>query len=106
MEAERNVSRQLGSAAVDTYHAQLAATLLTVVPIPSTQPGSLYASIVGNKDGHVLAAALAGQADFLLTLDKRLAARVTQANLSVRALSPGDFITSVLPEHDDYRAIR
>jgi predicted nucleic acid-binding protein len=106
LEAERNLSRQPAPASADTYHTQLATTPLTIVPIPLIQRGSVYASIVGEKDAHVLAAALVGNADFLLTLDKQLAARVTQANLSVRALSPGDFVTAVLPEHQDYRAIR
>ena len=105
MEVERNVSRQLGREAVDRYHAQLETSSLNVVPVPSTRT-SLYAAVVGEKDAHVVGAAVAGNAQFLITLDKRLATRVNEADLGVRALSPGDFIKGILPEHDDFHSIR
>ncbi len=49
---------------------------------------------------------MAAHAPFLITLDKRLMTRVNEADLVVRALSPGDFITTVLPDHADYASIR
>lgn len=106
IEVERNVSRQLGQTALDTYHTLLALTPLTIVPILPTTGRSVYAALVGEKDEHVLAATLAADADFLITLDKRLAAQVNEAGLDVTALSPGDFIKTVLPDHEEYRSIR
>ena len=58
------------------------------------------------EDAHVVAAALATQADFLLTLDRPLERRVKQANLAVIALSPREFLQDVLPRHPEYGRIR
>ncbi len=46
------------------------------------------------KDAHVLAAALECRATFLITLDRRhlLNEAVASADLSVRAITPGDFL--------------
>jgi predicted nucleic acid-binding protein len=62
--------------------------------------------VAGEKDEHVLAAAIESGADYLLTLDKPLAARVNQSGLPIRAVSPGEFITTVLIRHEDYPSIR
>jgi len=70
-----------------------------VVSIPDASDRSGYAAIVGKKDAHVVVAAVAAGTPFLLTLDKRLARSVNEAGLSLRALSPGEFINDVLPRH-------
>jgi hypothetical protein len=62
--------------------------------------------VLAEKDAHVLAAALSVQAPFLITLDQRLAAAINQANLPIRALSPGEFITTELPTHPAYPVMR
>jgi predicted nucleic acid-binding protein len=51
---------------------------------------------------HVVVAALEVRASFLLTLDKRLAVEVNQTNLRLKALTPGDFIKTVLITHVEY----
>jgi predicted nucleic acid-binding protein len=59
------------------------------------------------KDAHVLASALHVGAHYLITLDKGVISQITQeAQLSLHALSPGEFITRQLPTHLAYRAIR
>ena len=65
-----------------------------------------FAEVVGEKDEHVLAAAIESGAAFLITLDKPLERGVNQSSLPIRAISPRDFITSVLPEHDNYPSVR
>jgi hypothetical protein len=54
----------------------------------------------------VVASALAAQAPYLLNLDKRLIQRVQQAGLGLTALTPGEFIQTVLPTHPDFPSIR
>lgn len=102
LEAERNIAAKLGAKALDTYHRLIALTPLVVVAVPlgTERPG--YRSVVGEKDEHVVAAAIEANARYLITLDKRLAERVNLADLPLQALSPGDFIKTVLPNHVDF----
>ena len=104
-EAERNILAKLRADARDAYGHLVGMAPLTVVTT-AVDESSRYEPIVGEKDGHVVAAALAARASFLLALDKLLAARVNRVNLAVRALSPGEFINLVLPDHVDYASIR
>jgi predicted nucleic acid-binding protein len=105
LETERNVAAKLGPDALGRYHTQVAAAPLLLVAAP-TPPQQVYASIVGEKDNHVVAAALAAEATFLVTLDQLLAKRVNEAGLSIRALAPGDFIKTVLSQHSAYPSMR
>lgn len=106
-EAEGNILSNLPPAALVRYRQEILAMPLIIAPVPSTPERESIAPITGEKDAHVLAAALHTDAPFLITLDKRLIAQISQeAQLSVRALSPGDFITTQLPTHPAYRSIR
>ena len=49
---------------------------------------------MGEKDDYVVAASVEAEA------------RVNQADLPIRALSPGEFIKSVIPSHVDYPEVR
>jgi hypothetical protein len=62
--------------------------------------------MINKKDVHVIAAALEIHGPFLLALDKGLVLEVNKANLGIQALSPGDFIKTVLPNHVDYPSAR
>lgn len=106
VEAERNVRQKLGPEPLERYHRLIVVTPLLLASSPSPRQLARCQPIVGAKDAHVLAAALASRAPYLLTLDRRLAERINQANLGIRALSPGEFITTVLPEHADYPSVR
>lgn len=106
LEAERNISEKLSGEALGRYHRLVVLTPLTLVSLPPKGERRPYADVVGEKDEHVLAAAIAAKSPFLLTLDKPLARRVNQAGLSIRALSPGEFIKTILPEHIDYPSTR
>jgi len=72
-------------------------------------PGAIlerYEPYIEAKDVHVLAAAVEGRAEFLLTLDRRhiLAAAegIERAGLRIVVLRPGDFIRGHYPQHEDY----
>jgi predicted nucleic acid-binding protein len=106
-EAEGNVLSNLPLPARTRYRREILSIPLIVAPIPSIHAREATAPITGEKDAHVLASALHVEAQFLLTLDKRLARRITEAEqLSIHALSPGEFITTQLPTHPAYHSIR
>jgi len=50
----------------------------------------------------VLAAALELHVPFLLTLDKEFISEVNEANVGVQALTPGEFIKTIIPQHRDF----
>ncbi len=52
-----------------------------------------------------LSAAVGARANYLLTLDARLARAVNRAGLSLRVLSPGHFIKTIVPDHVEYPSI-
>src|SRR4051794_16307629 len=105
-EAEGNILSNLQPPALSRYRQEILAIPLTVAPIPSTPERKTAAPITGEKDAHVLASALHVGAEYLITLDKQLANRIREAQLSVAALSPGEVITTRLPMHPAYRSIR
>jgi predicted nucleic acid-binding protein len=72
LEAERNIAGKLGAEALSAYHRLVELTPMAVVPLPLEPERRVYRATVGEKDEHVVAAAVSASADFLLTLDKRL----------------------------------
>jgi predicted nucleic acid-binding protein len=79
---------------------------LEVAALPPLSSQEPWQQRVNAKDVHVLAAALAIDAGYLLTLDQRLVAEVNQASLPVHALTPDDFIRLILPSHVNYPSLR
>ncbi|MBC7264782.1 MAG: PIN domain-containing protein [Chloroflexi bacterium] len=77
-----------------------------LLPIPPKETLEKYCRYISPKDVHVVAAAVEGEAEFLLTLDRQhiLAAseKVGQAGLPIIILRPGDFIRQYYPQHEDY----
>jgi predicted nucleic acid-binding protein len=106
IEAEKNILTKLASDVWTRYEEQILTLPLVTAPIATNTELLRTKPIAGEKDAHVLAAAIAVGAPFLITHDQRLARRVNQAALSVRGMSPGEFIQTVLKHHPDYRLIR
>jgi predicted nucleic acid-binding protein len=102
LEAQRNIQAKLGNEAINTFYRLLVVVPFTLAPIPTKSDLEKFENIVSAKDAHVVAVAVAINAPFLITLDKRLALQVNQAILTVKGLSPGEFIKVVLPNHPDY----
>jgi predicted nucleic acid-binding protein len=106
-EAEGNILTNLPLLARTRYRQQILQIPLVVAPVPSAPEQETAAAITGTKDAHVLASAVSVGAQFLLTLDKRLISRIArEEELSIHALSPGEFITTQLPTHPAYGSIR
>jgi len=100
------IQAKLKPEALRTYLHLLQMTPLILTSIPS--PGELlrFQDRISAKDVHVVAAAVGVSAAFLLTLDKLLQEQVRTSGISLRALTPGAFITTVLPAHVDYARVR
>ena len=106
LEAERNILQKCSIDVFDTYYRLIMLTPFVLISIPPRSNRQPYSPIVGEKDEHVLAAAIVAGSPFLLTLDKGLERRVNQADLPIQALPPGEFIKTMLPKHVDYPLIR
>lgn len=106
LEAEHNIQAKLSSQVLARYHDLLQVTPLAVAVVPSLETDETWSQQVNPKDLHVIAAALAINADYLLTLDQKLIVEVNQAGVPVHALTPGDFIRTVLPTHTEYPRVR
>lgn len=104
LEAERNIATKLGVDALHAFRRLVLLTPLDIVAVPNEAEHHGYRQIVGEKDEHVAAAAVASRSSFLLALDKKLAERINEGGLPIRALSPGDFIRTELPTHPEYPA--
>src|SRR6266511_2179915 len=105
LEAERNILEKRSLAVLQSYHQQLATTPLKLVSVPPKSVVRRYQAEV-EEDAHVVAAAIAAGAEFLLTLDRPLIRRVRQAKYPINASTPGEFIETVLPTHVNYTSIR
>lgn len=102
LEAQRNIQTKLGDESLNTLYRFLTITLLVLASVPDRAELERLGLFVTLKDVHVLAAAKIINADFLLTLDKKLNLQINQANLGIQAISPGDFIKNFLPLHNEY----
>lgn len=105
LEAENNILDKRPQAVFIRYRQLLAQTPFLIISAPSAHDIAAYHHIF-LEDDHVIAAAIASQAPFLLTLDKRLERRIAPASLPISALAPKEFIQNVLPTHRDYQRIR
>ena len=94
LEAERNIRIKLGSEALLRFYEAIAATDLVVVESPTPEEIAAHHHIIDPKDAHVLAAALKGAADVLLTLDRRhfMTPAVQGAGLPFLIMTPGEWL--------------
>ena len=99
LEAERNVRTKLNPHALNTYHDLLQVIPFTLAPVPRITADPAWLQMINAKDTHVVAAALIIGAPHVLTLDRELAEQINRAELPIQALSPGEFIRTILPHH-------
>lgn len=102
LEAERNIIGKFPPAVLTAYDKLLTRTPLTIASLPTVSERRRYRGLVNKKDEHVITSAIAAGARYLLTLDKSLIKQVKQTKLLIQALSPAEFIKTILPRHADY----
>jgi len=97
LEARVNIAEKFGELELLRFYHQLARLEPEMVPPPSPEDMVRCVPVVGEKDAHVLAAALACGAGYLLTLDRRhlMTPAVQSAGLPLRVVTPGDFLGEV-----------
>ena len=105
LEAQNNIQSKLGERLIRRFHNLLVIVPFSLASLPNRAEFGWLEKLVNSRDVHVVAAALEIQASYLLTLDKGLALEVNRANLGIQALSPGEFIKTVLPDHVDYSKV-
>jgi predicted nucleic acid-binding protein len=94
-EARRNVLKKLRPEAGIRLMMLLRVTPMALVSVPLDAPHRY--PMINAKDAHVYAAAEASGATILLTLDRGLIAEVNRLQFGPRAITPGDFLTTVVP---------
>lgn len=105
-EAESNLSRKFPVEALIRHHAQRHAAAPVVAAIPRLDVTPRRYPGINAKDEHVMAAAIAGDAPFILTLDRALELEINDARLGIQAMTPGEFITVCLPRHPLFVTLR
>jgi len=106
LEAEGNITVKLGPDVLSRFHRLLVEIPLIVAPVPDAAAREPFRLIAGEKDDHVVASAVAVHAPYLLTLDRRLHEGINAAALAIRAYTPGELITGILPAHDEFANLR
>ncbi len=98
LEAERNIHRKLGAEALLRFYQGLAELDPTLEAPPTPEEIAACEPIVGEKDAHVLAAALKSGTDILLTLDRRhfMTEKVRDARLGLKIATPGEFLRKLV----------
>jgi len=94
LEAERNTRAKLGQQTLLRFYQEIASLDVDIVDDPTPREITAYAAITHPKDAHVLAGAVKGRADVLLTLDRRhlLVPTVLQAGLPFLIMTPGEWL--------------
>lgn len=96
LEAERNIRKKLGREALLRFYREIASLGVDVDVIETPTPHEIAAQsrIIDSKDAHVLAAAVKGRVEFLLTLDRKdfMTSKVLHAGLPFQIMTPGDFL--------------
>ncbi|MEA3374631.1 MAG: PIN domain-containing protein [Chloroflexota bacterium] len=109
VEANHVLEKDFPPPSLARFYDYLAQIDWDVLPVPAGETLQKYAPLVDPKDLHVLAAAVEGQSEFLLTLDRKhilaAAEAVQKANLPIRILTPGDFIQQYYPLHEAYSSL-
>lgn len=104
-EAARNIDRKLPTGALLRFHRLLSETAFLVAPVPLPSERTRYTTFAV-EDDHVVASCVASQAEYLITLDRRLLSRLAETALPFQAMLRGTFIKEVLVTHADYPPLR
>jgi predicted nucleic acid-binding protein len=94
LEAERNIKAKMEPHSLLRFYHEIASLDLELVGAPTADEIVAQRRIIDPKDAHVLAAALKGKTNFLLTLDRKhfMVPAVLEAGLPFSIMTPGDFL--------------
>lgn len=97
-EAERNLRRKAGESQLDRFYGLVEEAKLILTESNKKRAKNQFKNLVGEKDAPILASAVKSKAKFLITLDRRhlLTLKVQKAELSIKIITPGQFIQDYL----------
>jgi len=95
-EVERNIVSKL-PAALPLFRSSLQTSGFETVPIPNQEDLAPWAGLTSEKDLSVLASALRGRADVLVTGDKKDLLQIRKPAFPFLILSPSGFLDDFLP---------
>ena len=98
MEVERNLKKKMPEA-MPLYQKYLPRLRLEIVELPSRSTVLSMAGTINEKDVPVLASAIACEADYLITGDKKDFAglkKIKRYNITI--ISPSEFVETVFPD--------
>ncbi len=98
---KKNIAIKFLPEVLGGHYLQLVSVAPILVAVPSPGVVATYEPVV-SEDAHVLAATLAASVPYLLTLDRALIQRLAASDYPILALTPRDFIQSLLPSHPDH----
>lgn len=104
-ETERSLLAKAPRDTILTHRLQIADAGVMVVSVPSPSFVARFNTLF-REDDHVVASAVDAGADFLITLDRRLIARTQGVSAPFVAVTPGDFLADIFPDHQDHDLIR
>ena len=96
IEIERNLTKKMPEA-LPAYNKYLPLLNLDIIPFPSSREIAKLSGTTSRKDIPVLASAIKGSVDFLVTGDRKDFSHVT-GQYSFKILGPSEFLDSILPE--------
>jgi len=96
IEIERNLTKKMPEA-LPVYKKYLPLMDLNVIPLPSPGEIKKLSGTIADKDVPVLASAINGNVDFLVTGDKKGFIRL-KGKYPFRIVSPAEFLDVILPE--------
>ena len=98
LEVERNLKKKMPQA-LPLYHKYLPKLGLEVVALPSKEQIKTMARAIAEKDVPVLASAIACNADYLITGDKKDFDRLKSIKTyNITIVSPAEFIEKMFPD--------
>jgi predicted nucleic acid-binding protein len=98
VEIERNLKKKM-PAALPIYHEYFSKIRLEVIPMPPLALVKKLSGSTADKDLAVLASALTGKADYLVTGDKKdFSKKKLKGDYPFRVVTPAEFLDQVLPE--------
>jgi len=96
IEIKRNLSKKMPNV-IQVYKKYLKTLNLEIITLPEHKDIKNLLGLIADKDAPVLASAINGNVDFLVTGDKKDFSKL-KGNYSFKILSPSEFLDIILPE--------
>jgi predicted nucleic acid-binding protein len=98
MEIERVLKKKMPQA-LSVYRHYLPQFNLRIIPVPRPHELKEITGKIADKDLPVLASAIRGEADFLVTGDKRHFRKISSlGDYTVKIVTPAEFVDRILPD--------